>query len=189
MGLTRRGLLKPLSAAAAMAATTVLVAGGAAASGTTAAGAGAAAVPADLVPADGVPVHGPAPAARADLSHHGYVSLWGDHIAIRIRSENQGPTDVTASTVRLRFSAPLAASQELPYGCLRAGGATVLCETGGLRAAGGARQTALDLTLAGSADEVVVRLDTVWNGGARDTDRKNDVHEVLAPATGDAYAF
>ncbi len=167
----------PLSAAVAMAATTVLVAG-------------AAAAPVDVDPVEVAPAPGAAaPAPRADLSHHGYVSLWGDHIAIRIRSENRGPSDVTASTVRLRFSAPLAARQELPYGCLRGGKATVLCETGGLRSAGGARQTALDLTLAGRPDEVVVRLDTVWNGGARDTDRKNDVHEVLAPATGDAYAF
>ncbi|MFC9034514.1 hypothetical protein ACOZFM_35585 [Streptomyces arboris] len=177
MGLTRKGLLRPLSAAVAMAATTVLVAG-------------AAAAPVDVDPVEVAPAPGAAaPAPRADLSHHGYVSLWGDHIAIRIRSENRGPSDVTASTVRLRFSAPLAASQELPYGCLRGGKATVLCETGGLRSAGGARQTALDLTLAGSPDEVVVRLDTVWSGGARDTDRTNDVHEVLAPATGDAYAF
>ncbi|MGA5049314.1 hypothetical protein [Streptomyces arboris] len=177
MGLTRKGLLRPLSAAVAMAATTVLVAG-------------AAAAPVDVDPVEVAPAPGAAaPAPRADLSHHGYVSLWGDHIAIRIRSENRGPSDVTASTVRVRFSAPLAASQELPYGCLRGGKATVLCETGGLRSAGGARQTALDLTLAGSPDEVVVRLDTVWSGGARDTDRTNDVHEVLAPATGDAYAF
>ncbi|MFJ8847262.1 hypothetical protein ACIRFF_30685 [Streptomyces cyaneofuscatus] len=168
----------PLSAAVAMAATTVLVAG-------------AAAAPVDVDPVEAAPVSGAAaaPVPRADLSHHGYVSLWGDHIALRIRSENRGPSDVTASTVRLRFSAPLAARQELPYGCLRGGKATVLCETGGLRSAGGARQTALDLTLTGRPDEVVVRLDTVWSGGARDTDRKNDVHEVLAPATGDAYAF
>ncbi|RDV49566.1 hypothetical protein DDV98_22830 [Streptomyces sp. IB2014 011-12] len=161
---------------------------------TTVLAAGAAAAPVDVDPVDAASAPGAAaapaaPVPRADLSHHGHVSLWGDHIAIRIRSENRGPSDVTASTVRLRFSAPLAASQELPYGCLRGGKATVLCETGGLRSAGGARQTALDLTLAGSPDEVVVRLDTVWSGGARDTDRTNDVHEVLAPATGDAYAF
>lgn len=166
MGLTLRGLLMPLAAAT----TTVLVAAGPAASGTTA-----------------TPL--PAPAPRADLSHHGYVSLWDDRVELRIRSENRGPSDVTSSTVRLRFSTPPAVNQELPFGCLRAGKATVLCETGGLRSSGGARQTALDLTLADGPDEVVVRLDTVWNGGARDTDRKNDAHEVLAPATGDAYAF
>ncbi|MFD8731819.1 hypothetical protein [Streptomyces sp. NPDC059611] len=194
MGLTRRGLLMPLSVAAATAAAmTVLGAATSADASPEAptAGAPAAAVRADGASADVVPAPGAAsaPAPRADLSHHGSVSLWGDRVAIRIRSENLGPSDVTASTVRLRFSAPLAASQELPYGCLRGGETTVLCETGGLRSAGGARQTALDLTLAGGPDEVVVRLDTVWNGGARDADRKNDAHEVLAPATGDAYAF
>ncbi|MFJ9573712.1 hypothetical protein [Streptomyces bacillaris] len=223
MGLTRRGLLMPLSAAAAMAATmTVLVAAAvpeAAASPETRreapadrAASVAEAVPVvDAVPAAGAePVVGAAPAAgaveaapdvpvapdvpaalapAADLAHHGYVSAWGDHVAIRIRSENLGPSDVAASTVRLRFSEPLAVRQELPHGCLRSGRATVLCETGGLRFRGGARQTALDLRLAERHDEVVVRLDTVWNGGARDADRTNDVHEVLAPATGDAYAF
>ncbi|MFF6908844.1 hypothetical protein ACFY9Q_23275 [Streptomyces sp. NPDC012389] len=191
----------PLSVAAATAAA-MTVLGAAASAGasseTPTAGAPAAVVPAAVVPADGAPAvmpadgapaPGAAPVPRADLSHHGYVSLWGDRVAIRIRSENLGPSDVTASTVRLRFSAPLAVSQELPYGCLRGGKATVLCETGGLRSGGGARQTALDLTLAGGPDEVVVRLDTVWNGGVRDADRKNDAHEVLAPATGDAYAF
>ncbi|MFJ4826471.1 hypothetical protein ACIP5L_24715 [Streptomyces bacillaris] len=207
----------PLSAAAAMAATmTVLVAAAvpeAAASPETRreapAGRAAPAAPAaeavpvvDAVPAaEAVPVVDAAPAAgavpavpaapapSADLAHHGYVSVWGDHVAIRIRSENLGPSDVAASTVRLRFSEPLAVRQELPHGCLRSGRATVLCETGGLRSRGGARQTALDLRLASSHDEVVVRLDTVWNGGARDADRTNDAHEVLAPATGDAYAF
>ncbi|WP_239009199.1 hypothetical protein [Streptomyces sp. CFMR 7] len=220
MGLTRRGLLMPLSAAAAMAATmTVLVAAAvpeAAASPETRREAPAdrtasvaEAVPVvDAAPAapaaeaepvvDGAPAAGAveaapavpaAPAPAADLAHHGYVSAWGDHVAIRIRSENLGPSDVAASTVRLRFSEPLAVRQELPHGCLRSGRATVLCETGGLRFRGGARQTALDLRLAEGHDEVVVRLDTVWNGGARDADRTNDAHEVLAPATGDAYAF
>ncbi|MFE3470992.1 hypothetical protein ACFXOI_04770 [Streptomyces bacillaris] len=214
MGLTRRGLLMPLSAAAAMAATmTVLVAAAvpeAAASPETrreapadrtasvaeavpvvdAVPAALAAGPVEAAPATGaVPAVPAAPAPSADLAHHGYVSVWGDHVAIRIRSENLGPSDVAASTVRLRFSEPLAVRQELPHGCLRSGRATVLCETGGLRSRGGSRQTALDLRLAGSHDEVVVRLDTVWNGGARDADRTNDAHEVLAPATADAYAF
>ncbi|WP_240925282.1 hypothetical protein [Streptomyces sp. 196(2019)] len=204
MGLTRRGLLMPLSAAAAMAATmTVLVAAAvpeAAASPETRREAPAAPVApaAEAVPVGGVaPAAGsvgavpaaPAPAPAADLTHHGYVSVGGDHVAIRIRSENLGPSDVAASTVRLRFSEPLAVRQELPHGCLRSGRAAVLCETGGLRSRGGARQTALDLRLAGGHDEVVVRLDTVWNGGVRDADRTNDAHEVLAPATGDAYAF
>lgn len=37
--------------------------------------------------------------------------------------------------------------------------------------------------------EVVVRIDTVWNGGATDRNAKNSEHEVLAPATGDEYVF
>ncbi|WP_435797165.1 hypothetical protein [Streptomyces microflavus] len=191
----------PLSATAAMAAAmTVLVAaavpGAAASAGTSPAaptsGAPTSGVPASAAPVPEAPVGevvGAAPLPEADLSHHGYVSFSGGRIAIRIRSENLGPSDVTASTVRLRFSAPLAVAQELPYGCLRSGKATVLCETGGLRSGGGARQTALDLQPAGGPDEVIVRLDTVWNGGVRDTDPKNNVHQVLAPATGDAYAF
>ncbi|MFJ5824900.1 hypothetical protein [Streptomyces microflavus] len=186
----------PLSAAAAMAAAmTVLVAAvvpGAAASAGTSPETPTSGAPTSGVLASEAPVGevvGAAPLPEADLSHHGYVSFSGGHIAIRIRSENLGPSDVTASTVRLRFSAPLAMTQELPYGCLRSGKATVLCETGGLRSGGGARQTALDLEPAGGPDEVIVRLDTVWNGGVRDTDPKNNVHQVLAPATGDAYAF
>lgn len=188
----------PLSVAAAAAAMTVLVAAAvpeAAASPEThreALADRAASVALAAPAAEAVPVAESAPAApvpAADLAHHGYVSVWGDHVAIRIRSENLGPSDVAASTVRLRFSGPLAVRQELPHGCLRGGRATVLCETGGLRARGGARQTALDLRLASRQDEVVVRLDTVWHGGARDADRTNDTHEVLAPATGDAYAF
>ncbi|XMN11483.1 hypothetical protein ACK8N7_20985 [Streptomyces griseobrunneus] len=183
----------PLSAAAAMAAAmTVLVAAvvpGAAASAGTSPEAPTSGAPVTELSAtigEGV---GAAPVPEADLSHHGYVSFSGGHIALRIRSENLGPSDVTSSTVRLRFSVPLALRQELPHGCLRSGKATVLCETGGLRSGGGARQTALDLRPAGGPDEVIVRLDTVWNGGARDTDPKNNVHQVLAPATGDAYAF
>ncbi|MEV3848263.1 hypothetical protein AB0J30_15875 [Streptomyces microflavus] len=200
MGLTRRGLLMPLSAAAMAAAMTVLVTAvvpGAAASAGTSPGAPTSGAPTSGVPASAAPVPeapvgevvGAAPLPEADLSHHGYVSFSNGHIALRIRSENLGPSDVTASTVRLRFSAPLAVTQELPYDCLRSGKATVLCETGGLRSGGGARQTALDLRPAGGPDEVIVRLDTVWNGGVRDTDPKNNVHQVLAPATGDAYAF
>ncbi|MDT0495184.1 hypothetical protein RM717_32320 [Streptomyces griseus] len=183
----------PLSAVAAMAAAMTVLAGAvmpaAGVPVTAGEGGGAAAAAAAAPVPEAVPLLEAVPLPEADLSHHGHVSLWGDRIAIRIRSENRGPSDVPASTVRLRFSEPLAPRQELPYGCLRSGGAAVLCETGGLRSRGGARQTALDLKLASSPDEVVVRLDTVWNGGVRDTNPKNDAHEVLAPSTGDAYAF
>ena len=66
----------------------------------------------------------------------------------------------------------------------------MLCGTGPLRVRPAtARRTALGLRLAGRPEEVVVRVDTVWNGGASDRNRRNDTHEVLALSTGDAYAF
>jgi hypothetical protein len=59
-----------------------------------------------------------------------------------------------------------------------------------LRAGGAAgRQFALELQLAGRPNEVVVRIDTAWNGGVTDRNPQNDRHEVLAPATGDEYVF
>ncbi|MFE3377888.1 hypothetical protein [Streptomyces anulatus] len=172
MLMLSRRLLLPLSVAAAAAV--------------------AATVPAATAAADTDPVSFAAfaPAApEADISRHGHVSLWGDRLEILLRTANRGPADVTASTVRLRFSEPLAVRQQLPQGCLRGGSAAVLCETGPLPSGGPDRGITLDLRLAGGPAEVVVRVDTVWSGGARDADSGNDVHTVLAPSTGDAYAF
>ncbi|PCG82396.1 hypothetical protein CIB93_30365 [Streptomyces sp. WZ.A104] len=162
-----------LATAAAMTVPAAAVVPGAAASATERAGASSAA----------------APVPEADIAHHGHVTLWADRIRIRLRTENRGPTDVPASTVRLRFSAPLSVRQQLPPGCLWGGRAAVLCETGALPSGGQARQTALELRLAGRPAEVVLRVDTVWSGGTRDADSRNDEHTVLAPSTGDAYAF
>ncbi|MER6696642.1 hypothetical protein ABT289_05595 [Streptomyces fimicarius] len=128
-------------------------------------------------------------ASEADVVHRGHVAFWSDQLEIRLRTANRGPADVSASTVRLRFSEPLAVRQQLPAGCLWGGRAAVLCETGALAKDGPARRTALDLRLAGRPAEVVVRVDTVWSGGARDADSGNDTHTVLAPSTGDPYAF
>ncbi|MEU3056195.1 hypothetical protein [Streptomyces griseus] len=128
-------------------------------------------------------------ASEADIAHHGHVAFWSDQLEIRLRTANRGPADVPASTVRLRFSEPLAVRQQLPPGCLWGGRAAVLCETGALAKGGQTRRTALDLRLAGRPAEVVVRVDTVWSGGARDADSANDTHTVLAPSTGDPYAF
>ncbi|WP_240806026.1 hypothetical protein [Streptomyces sp. BPSDS2] len=127
--------------------------------------------------------------SEADIAHHGHVAFWSDQLEIRLRTANRGPADVSASTVRLRFSEPLAVRQQLPPGCLWGGRAAVLCETGALAKGGQTRRTALDLRLAGRPAEVVVRVDTVWSGGARDADSGNDTHTVLAPSTGDPYAF
>ncbi|MFG3409894.1 hypothetical protein [Streptomyces sp. NPDC048142] len=183
MLMLSRRLLMPLSVAVAVAAATTVPA--------------ATAVP--VADADPVSFAAAAPAApavpavpaapEADVSHHGHVSLWSDRLEIRLRTANRGPTDVPASTVRLRFSEPLSVRQQLPPGCLWGGRAAVLCETGALTAAGQARRTALDLRLADRPAEVVVRVDTVWSGGTRDADSGNDAHTVLAPATGDPYAF
>ncbi|MFI6946923.1 hypothetical protein [Streptomyces sp. NPDC050422] len=169
MLVTRKALLG-VSAAAAMASAVALGTSG------TAAAVGAPVVR-DIAP-------------EADVSHHGHVSLWGTGLAIWLRSENSGPADLAGVTVRLRISVPLAGRQELPQECLQADRSTVLCRTGTLHADGSEqRQLALELQLAGRPAEVVVRIDTVWNGGATDRNAKNSEHEVLAPATGDEYVF
>ncbi|MFD0023718.1 hypothetical protein [Streptomyces sp. NPDC058382] len=129
-------------------------------------------------------------APEADVSHHGHVSLWGTGLGVWLISQNSGPSDLAGVTVRLRVSVPLAGRQELPGECLQADRETVLCRTGPLRADGSQpRQLALELQLRGRPAEVVVRIDTVWNGDATDRNSENSEHEVLAPATGDEYVF
>ncbi|MFE7749011.1 hypothetical protein [Streptomyces sp. NPDC057428] len=136
---------------------------------------------------EGIAPKGIAP--EADVSHHGHVSLEGRRLGVLLRTGNRGPSALEDVTVRLRFSEPLAAGQRLPQGCLRSGSRTVLCGTGALPVAGKARRTTVVLGLAGQPAEVVVRVDTVWNGGASDRNPQNSTHEVLAPSTGDAYVF
>ncbi|WP_405810716.1 hypothetical protein OG524_15725 [Streptomyces sp. NBC_01520] len=134
----------------------------------------------------------PAPrglAPEADVTHHGHVSLQDGRLGVLLNRGNRGPSPLTDMTVRLRFSVPLAARQQLPQGCLRSGGRTVLCGTGPLRVDGEVRRTAVGVRLTGRPAEVVVRVDTVWNGGASDRDRHNDTHEVLTLSTGDPYVF
>ncbi|MET8398124.1 hypothetical protein [Streptomyces sp900116325] len=146
-------------------------------------------VPVAAVAAKPVPAHRSV-APEADISHHGHVSLWGEELGVWLLSENHGPSDVMRSTVRLRFSVVLTGRQEMPSACLQADARTVLCRTGPLRAGGAAgRQFALELQLAGRPNEVVVRIDTAWNGGVTDRNPQNDRHEVLAPSTGDEYVF
>ncbi|WP_328910803.1 hypothetical protein OG230_15495 [Streptomyces sp. NBC_00234] len=170
MVVTRRALLV-VSAGAAMAATVLW-----------GAGSSAAAPPVTPPVAPGV-------VPEADLAHHGHVSLWGDRLGIWLESANSGPWDLADATVRLRFSTPLAGRQGLPQGCLWGGSRTVLCRTGPLSADGETRRAALDLRLGTRPAEVVVRVDTVWSGGVPDREQRNNRHEVLAPATGDAYVF
>jgi hypothetical protein len=182
----------PAAPAAAGAPGATAVASGTVASGAAVSGA-AASAPVSL-PAPGV---GAAPgvtvAPEADVSHHGHVLLWGSGLGIWVRSENHGPSNLTDVTVRVRTSVPFVGRQEIPERCMRTGRQTVLCRTGALSADGaeeaGRRQFALELQLAGRPDEVVVRVDTLWNGGATDRNPRNNDHEVLAPATGDEYVF
>ncbi|MFF9566965.1 hypothetical protein [Streptomyces sp. NPDC014685] len=137
--------------------------------------------------------HGAAVAPEADVSHHGHVLLWGSALGVWVRSENRGPSNLADVTVRMRTSVPLVGRQEIPENCMQTGRQTVLCRTGELRADGTeeaeGRQFACELQLAGKPDEVVVRVDTLWNGGATDRNPRNNAHEVLAPATGDEYVF
>lgn len=129
-------------------------------------------------------------ASEADVSHHGHVSLWGTGLGVWVQSRNHGPSNLDAVTLRVHTSVALSGRQGLPEGCLQADRRTVLCRTAALRAdARDGRQLALELQLAGRPDEVVVRIDTLWNGGATDRNPENNAHEVLAPATGDEYVF
>ncbi|WHM37303.1 hypothetical protein [Streptomyces sp. BPTC-684] len=139
--------------------------------------------------AGGAPVAPPVPGAEADLAYHGHVSLWAGRVGVWVEPSNHGPAAVPDTTVRLRFSAPLAGAEQLPPGCLRGSPETVLCSTGAMRAAGAGRPIALDLRVAGSPAEVVVNINTSWSGGAGDRNPDNNTHRVLAPATGDKYAY
>lgn len=126
---------------------------------------------------------------EADVAYHGRVALAGGRLRILLVPENEGPSALANTTVRLRLSAELADRQELAGGCARAGVREVVCETGELPLHGRGRHIGLVLALKEPASEVVVRVDTWWNGGATDRNHANNEHVVLALDTGDTYAF
>ncbi|MFF8288494.1 hypothetical protein ACF068_04560 [Streptomyces sp. NPDC016309] len=128
-------------------------------------------------------------APEADVAHHGHVSLWEGRLDVVLLSENRGPSVLEDSTVRLVFSAPLAAGHPLPSGCVWGGEREVLCATGPLRADGTRRETALSLRTAGTPEELTARVATAWNGGATDRNPADNDHRVLVLATGDPYVF
>ncbi|MFE2943706.1 hypothetical protein ACFXKG_32325 [Streptomyces sp. NPDC059255] len=128
-------------------------------------------------------------AVEADLAHHGHVTLSSGRLTVRLGSENHGPAGLADATVRLEFSAPMVAGQPLPPTCLWSGDRTVLCRTGPLRPIGRGHEVTLDLRTTGTPYEIVVRIDTAWNGGATDLNPENHRHRVLAPDTGDPYVF
>lgn len=126
---------------------------------------------------------------EADVAYHGRVALAHGQLRIWLVPENEGPSALPNATVRVRLSADLADRQQLSEGCARVGPREVVCETGPLPLHGRGRHIGVVLDLREQAPEVVVRVDTWWNGGATDQNHVNDEHVVLALDTGDAYAF
>ncbi|MEV4330495.1 hypothetical protein AB0K02_08120 [Streptomyces sp. NPDC049597] len=128
-------------------------------------------------------------APEADVAHHGHVSLGDEWLRISVMTRNHGPSSLEDATVRLEFSLRPVGGLRLPERCLRAGERVVLCRTGPLVADGVGSKTSIRLGITGDPAEAVVRVATVWNGGATDRDPVNNDHQVVAPATGDPYAF
>ncbi|MFJ8231874.1 hypothetical protein ACIQ9E_18240 [Streptomyces sp. NPDC094448] len=168
----------PLAAATALLPLLPLLSG----AGTATAAAAAATGPEPAATAPAVPV--------ADVAHHGYVTLTdAGRLEVTVESRSHGPASLTDATLKLSFSTRLARGQALPGTCVWGSDRVVLCSTGALRVGGTVRRTALDLRTSGTPDEVTVKVATHWNGGAHDREPRNNLHEILAPATGDAYAF
>jgi hypothetical protein len=132
---------------------------------------------------------GVAVAPESDVAHHGHVSLSDGRLGVSLTTRNHGPADLQDVTVRLSLSVAPAGAPRLPRECLRVGERDVLCAMGPLRADGLGSRVRLDLRVTGLPQEVVVRVGTVWNGGASDRNPDNNEHQVLAPATGDRYVF
>lgn len=128
-------------------------------------------------------------APEADVAYHGRVLLSPGQLRVWLVPQNEGPSAVPDATLRLRLSADLADHQQLAQGCVRAGLRQVVCETGAMALHGRGRHIGLLLKLRERVPEVVVRIDTWWDGGATDRNRSNNEHAVLALDTGDSYAF
>ncbi|MCI3278912.1 hypothetical protein [Streptomyces cylindrosporus] len=126
---------------------------------------------------------------EADLAYHGAASMSAGQAYVRFTPRNHGPSAVPDATVRLRWSEPLADRQELPAGCARSGPSGVLCRVGALAADDLGEQISLRVRLRDAPTEVLLELDTVWNGGAVDRNRANDRQRVLVLDTGDEYYF
>jgi hypothetical protein len=128
-------------------------------------------------------------APEADLAYHGYVSMAGGRVEVRLTPQNHGPSGVADATVRLRWSVPLADRQRLPGGCARSQARAVVCRTGPLPADGWGETITLAVRLKGAPSEMKLEIDTVWGGGAVDRNHRNDRQRVLALDTGDTYVF
>ncbi|MFI0511223.1 hypothetical protein ACH3Y9_41500 [Streptomyces sp. WSLK1-5] len=126
---------------------------------------------------------------EADLAYHGAASLSGGRVDLRFTPRNHGPAAVPDATVRLRWSEPLVNEQTLPQGCARSEERVVLCRVGALAADGVGERVELRARLRGVPSEVLLEIDTVWNGGTVDRNRENDRQRVLVLDSGDEYYF
>ncbi|MYT07574.1 MULTISPECIES: hypothetical protein [Streptomyces] len=130
-----------------------------------------------------------APGPEADLAYHGAASLAGGMVDVRFTPHNHGPAAVPDATVRLQWSEPLVDEQALPQGCARSAERVVLCRVGALAADGVGERVAMRVRLRGAPSEVLLEIDTVWNGGTVDRNRENDLQQVLVLDSGDQYYF
>ncbi|KUM89237.1 hypothetical protein OIE43_17950 [Streptomyces pseudovenezuelae] len=130
-----------------------------------------------------------APGPEADLAYHGAASMAGGRVDVRFTPRNHGPAAVPDATVRLQWSEPLVNEQTLPEGCARSAERVVLCRVGALAADGVGERVAMRVLLRGAPSEVLLEIDTVWNGGTVDRNRENDRQRVLVLDSGDEYYF
>ena len=140
----------------------------------------------------GTAVGGTAVAAggpEADLAYHGVAALSGGRMDLRFTPRNHGPAAVPDATVRLRWSEPLVEQQALPDGCAREAERVVLCRVGALAADAVGERVEMRVGLRGVPSEVLLEIDTVWNGGTVDLNRVNDRQRVLVLDSGDEYYF
>ncbi|MFF0010888.1 hypothetical protein [Streptomyces sp. NPDC005374] len=126
---------------------------------------------------------------EADLAYHGAASMSGGRVDVRFTPRNHGPASVPDATVRLRWSEPLVDRQVLPGGCARAEERVVLCRVGALAADEVGERVEMRVRLLGAPSEVLLEIDTVWNGGTVDRNRENDRQRVLVLDSGDEYYF
>ncbi|MEV3909209.1 hypothetical protein [Streptomyces canus] len=126
---------------------------------------------------------------EADLAYHGAASMAGGRVDVRFTPRNHGPAAVPDAIVRLRWSEPIVEGQTLPEGCARSAARVVLCRVGALAADGVGKRVEMWVRLRGVPSEVLLEIDTVWNGGTVDRNRENDRQRVLVLDSGDAYYF
>ncbi|KUL22509.1 hypothetical protein [Streptomyces regalis] len=126
---------------------------------------------------------------EAGLAYHGSADMSAGRVDVRFTPHNHGPSAVPESTVRLRWSEPLADRQVLPEGCASAEERVVTCRVGALDAGGVGERIALRVRLRGAPEEVSLEFDTVPSGGAADGARGTGQQRVLVLDTGDTYYF